>query len=155
VRAHGGGGSSGPYRGAKFSLYEGGVRVPAIISWPGQIPKDQIRKQMATGCDWYPTILELCQLPAAEHRIDGKSLMPIINDATAPSAHRSFNWKSEGSWSIREGNWKLIVTGEKTELYNIPNDPGEVRNLAGVSPEIVTRLKSLSHDYWQSLPQKN
>ncbi len=151
VRAHSGGGSSGPYRGAKFSLYEGGLRIPAIISWPGHVPENQVRSQMATGCDWFPTILSLCNLPAASHRIDGKSLMPIIRSKDATSAHTSFNWKSGKALAIREGRWKLVVTGKKVELYDIPNDLGEARNLADERPEVVTHLKSVSQAYWQSI----
>jgi len=151
VRAHGGGGSSGPYRGAKFNLYEGGLRVPAIISWPAHLPMNQVRRQMATGCDWYPTILELCNLPAADHKIDGKSLVPIIKSEEVPSAHKRFNWKFRGSIAVREGRWKLVVTGDKTELYDIPNDLGEANNLANASPEIVAHLKKVSHAYWSSI----
>jgi|TARA_B110000879_G_scaffold59311_1_gene83338 arylsulfatase A-like enzyme len=154
VRAHGGGGSTGPYRGYKFSLYEGGLRVPAIISWPGHLPENQVRSQMVTGCDWYPTILKLCKLNAASHKIDGQSLVPIIASADAPTAHKSFNWKSGKSWSVREGNWKLIVTGNKTELYDIPNDPGEAKNLATRNPETVIHLKKVSQKYWSSINDK-
>ena len=154
VRAHSGGGSSGPYRGAKFSLYEGGLRIPAIISWPGHVPENQVRSQMATGCDWFPTILSLCSLPAASHRIDGKSLMPIIKSEDVPSAHTSFNWKSGRALAIREGRWKLVVTGKKVELYDIPNDLGEARNLADERPEVVTHLKSVSQAYWKSIVVK-
>ncbi|MFT6794754.1 MAG: arylsulfatase A [Rubritalea sp.] len=154
VRAHGGGGSAGPYRGYKFSLYEGGLRVPAIISWPGHLPENQVRSQMVTGCDWYPTILKLCKLNAASHKIDGQSLVPIIASADAPTAHKSFNWKSGKSWSVREGNWKLIVTGNKTELYDIPNDPGEAKNLATRNPETVIHLKKVSQKYWSSINDK-
>jgi len=154
VRAHGGGSSAGPYRGYKFSLYEGGLRVPAIISWPGHLPENQVRSQMVTGCDWYPTILKLCKLNAASHKIDGQSLVPIIASADAPTAHKSFNWKSGKAWSVREGNWKLIVTGNKTELYDIPNDPGEAKNLATRNPETVIHLKKLSQKYWSSINDK-
>ena len=154
VRAHGGGGSSGPHRGAKFSLYEGGLRIPAIISWPGHLPENQPRNQVATGCDWYPTILELCKLPPAAHKIDGKSLMSIMNSADAPSAHRSFNWKSGRSWAVREGKWKLVVTGKKIELYDIPNDLGEAKNLANAYPEVVARLENVSQEYWKSITVK-
>jgi arylsulfatase A len=154
VRAHGGGGSAGPYRGYKFSLYEGGLRVPAIISWPGHLPENQVRSQMVTGCDWYPTILKLCKLNAASHKIDGQSLVPIIEAADAPTAHKSFNWKSGKAWSVREGNWKLIVTGNKTELYDIPNDPGEAKNLATRNPETVIHLKKVSQKYWSSINDK-
>ena len=64
-RAFWGGGSAGIHRGAKFSLFEGGIRVPAIISWPGQLPENQVRSQAAYGCDWLPTIAELCGADAA------------------------------------------------------------------------------------------
>lgn len=154
VRAHGGGGSSGPYRGAKFSLYEGGIRVPAIISWPGRLPENEVRDQMATGCDWYPTILELCGLPPANHKIDGKSLVPIIEAPDAPEIHKNFHWKSGRAWSVREGKWKLVVTGERSELYDIPNDPGEARNLTAEHPEVVVRLRKVSQDYWKSIGGK-
>ncbi|KRP36059.1 MAG: sulfatase [Opitutaceae bacterium BACL24 MAG-120322-bin51] len=155
VRAHGGGGSAGPYRGYKFSLYEGGIRVPAIISWPGHLPENQVRSQMVTGCDWYPTILSLCRLNAASHKIDGQSLVPIIEAVDAPTAHKSFNWKSGESWSVREGKWKLIVSGNETELYDIPNDLGEVNNLATENPETVIHLKKVSQKYWSSINEKN
>jgi len=154
VRAHKGGGSSGPHRGAKFTLYEGGIRIPAIISWPGHIPENQARGQFATGCDWYPTILELCGLPAAKHRIDGKSLTVIIKSADAPTAHKNFHWKMGKAWAVRQDKWKMVVTGKKTELYDIPNDLGEAKNLAGEFPEVVTHLKKLSQEYWQGITKK-
>ena len=150
VRAHGGGGSSGPYRGSKGSLYEGGLRVPAIISWLGHLPENQVRNQMATGCDWYPTILDLCELPAAKHRIDGKSLTPILTNAAAPSAHEDFYWKFRDTWVVREGKWKLMVSPKKTELYDIPNDPGEATNLADEYPAVVTRLMNIGKEYRDS-----
>ncbi|YCM45796.1 sulfatase-like hydrolase/transferase [Verrucomicrobiaceae bacterium 227] len=151
VRAHHGGGSAGPHRGAKFSLYEGGIRVPAIISWPGKLPENETRNQIATACDWYPTLLELCELPAAGHKLDGRSLIPVIKSAETPAAHESFNWKSGEAIAIREGKWKLIMTGNKIELYDLPNDLGESRNLAKEDPEIVERLQKKSQDYWQSI----
>lgn len=154
VRAHGGGGDAGPYRGAKFSLYEGGLRVPAIISFPGQLPENQVRHQMATGCDWYPTILELCGLQAPAHKIDGKSLVPVITSAKASTAHQRFNWKSGKALAIREKQWKLIVTGDQTELYDIPKDPGESMNLAEEYPEVVAQLLKQSRLYWKSITVK-
>jgi arylsulfatase A-like enzyme len=155
VRAHGGGGNSGPYRGAKFSLYEGGLRVPAIISWPGHLPENEVRSQMATGCDWYPTILALCALPAASHQLDGKSLIPILTSKDAPSAHPRFHWKSGRAWAVRNQGWKLIVTGDTTELYQISRDPGEAKNLAGEHPEVVARLTASSQEYWRGVTPKN
>ena len=153
VRAHKGGGSAGPHRGAKFSLYEGGIRVPAIISWPGNLPQNEVRKQIATGCDWFPTIMELCKIPAAEHKIDGKSLLPVINSKSARSAHKIFHWKSGNSVAVREGKWKLVMSGKKAELFDLPNDLGESHNLVKEHPEMVERLRGKSAVYWQSVGQ--
>ena len=69
-RAHFGGGSSGPYRGAKFSMFEGGLRVPAIISWPGKLPEGAVRDQVSHSCDWlpHPRGIGRCEVAAQGHR---------------------------------------------------------------------------------------
>ena len=157
-RAHFGGGNAGPYRGEKFSLFEGGIRVPAIISWPGSIPDNQVRDQFATGSDWYPTILQLTNSRGARHRLDGKSLYPILWSETAPSEHKVFHWQSGGGrdnpqWAVREGNWKLVVNGnhtqpdEKVFLSNLAESIAETENRTGANPEIVERLTKL-HEGW-------
>ncbi len=151
VRAHKGGGSAGPHRGGKFSLYEGGIRVPAIISWPGKLPQNEVRTQIATGCDWFPTVLELCGVPAADHKIDGKSLVPVIKSAEAKTRHQEFHWKSGRATAVRQGKWKLIMTEKKTDLFDLPNDLGEAKNLAAQNPEMVAKLTKASHQYWQSI----
>jgi len=151
VRAHGGGGNAGPHRGAKFSLYEGGIRVPAMISWPGNIPENVVRNQVATGCDWYPTLMELCEIPPSDHPLDGRSLLPIIRSEKAPTAHQRFHWKSGQAIAVREGRWKLIMTGKRVELYDLPNDLGEAQNLAEKFPEIVKRLQEESQSYWRRI----
>ena len=151
VRAHSGGGNAGPHRGAKFSLYEGGIRVPAMISWPGNIPENVVRNQVATGCDWYPTLMELCEIPPSDHPLDGRSLLPIIRSEKAPTAHQRFHWKSGQAIAVREGRWKLIMTGKRVELYDLPNDLGEAQNLAEKFPEIVKRLQEESQIYWRRI----
>ncbi|RME89872.1 MAG: sulfatase [Verrucomicrobia bacterium] len=157
-RAHRGGGSAGPYRGHKFSLFEGGIRLPAIISWPGHLPEGEVRDQLATACDWLPTVLDLCGLPPATHRIDGRSLRAVLASAEAPSPHERFFWQSGGGrsrpqWAVREGPWKLVVHGigagpdEQTFLANLTEDPGERHNRAADYPELVRRL-TRAHEDW-------
>jgi arylsulfatase A-like enzyme len=164
-RTFGGGGSAGPYRGAKFSLFEGGVRVPAIIRWPGHLPASQVREQMATSVDWLPTILQLCDVTTPSHKIDGHSLVPMLIDATARSPHKQFHWQSgrglagQPQWAVREGTWKLIGNPKDTSnkaplakadrrfLINLADDIGEARNVADQYPEIVGRLEA-AHDAW-------
>ena len=86
-----GGGYAGPYRGAKFSLFEGGIRVPAIVSLPGVVPAGQVRDQLATAVDWLPTIAEVtgARLPGA--KIDGKSLLTLIQSGDAPPCPQGFS----------------------------------------------------------------
>lgn len=161
-RAHSGGGSSGPYRGAKFSLFEGGIRVPAVISWPGQLPQGEARSQLAHGCDWLPTLASLSGVPLVESDIDGVNLAPVLKSMTAPSPHGLIHWHvgdKNGQWAVRDGDWKLIGKAQDTSggqlsaadkelfLSNLTEDPAEQKNLAERHPEIVGKLKS-AHENW-------
>lgn len=158
-RSFGGGGSAGPYRGAKFSLFEGGIRVPAIISWPEHLPEDEVRGQLATSCDWLPTIAELCNVDVPQHKLDGQSLVTVINSAEASSPHRVFHWQSGNQWAVRAGDWKLIgnprdtshraplTDSDKRFLVNLSKDVGEMRNVAAEHPEIVARLEQLYEEW--------
>ena len=153
VRAHGGGGSAGPYRGAKFSLFEGGIRLPGMISWPGheeQIPNGAVRGQIVHACDWMPTLAELSGVKLLDKDIDGKSIAAVIKSADAPSPHDVLHWHvTGGQWAVREGDWKLIGNvldssgGKLTEadkklfLSNVSTEVSETRNLAAEHPEIV------------------
>ena len=161
TRAFGGGGSAGPYRGAKFSLFEGGIRVPAIISWPGTIPEGQQRGQLATGCDWLPTLADYCGVDVDGGELDGRSLRPIFEDPKADSPHETFQWqfgRGHGAqWAVRQGPWKLIGNPRDTSepqrsrdgrgsdaklfLANLDQDVSESTNLADEHPEVVERLQ--------------
>ncbi|RKD87822.1 sulfatase family protein [Mangrovibacterium diazotrophicum] len=150
-RAHHGGGSAGVYRGSKFSLFEGGIRVPAAISWPGHLKEGEVRGQIAVNADWMPTLAEMCGIDLDTSDLDGKSLMPIIDNSKAESNHNAFCWKFGNSWAARNGDWKLLghpfVNGEKFSaqdslfLVNLVNDPGEQTNLAKQYPEKVKELE--------------
>jgi arylsulfatase A-like enzyme len=95
--------------------------------------------------------MELCKIPAAEHKIDGKSLLPVINSKSASSAHKIFHWKSGNSVAVREGKWKLVMSGKKVELFDLPNDLGESRNLIKEHPKTVKKLREQSAIYWRSV----
>ena len=161
-RAHFGGGSAGPYRGAKGSLYEGGLRVPAFISWPGHIPQGEVRKQMAVAPDWLPTIADLCGAILPNATLDGKSLRPILKSNDAPENHEIFHWTFQKRWAIRKGKWKLLydpldTTHERNpgpnkeeDLYflvNLEEDIGEKRNLASDHPNVLKEMIEL-HEAW-------
>ncbi len=162
-RAHFGGGSAGPYRGAKFSLFEGGIRLPAIISWPTKLPQGEVRDQVGHACDWLPTLAELCGIdpPAAE--LDGKSLVGVIGSKDAPSPHEVLHWQTGtgrgAQWAVREGKWKLLGNARDTSdgktpperfplfLADLESDVSETKNYAADHPDIVRHLQEL-HDRW-------
>ncbi|MFY0627939.1 MAG: sulfatase-like hydrolase/transferase [Reichenbachiella sp.] len=151
-RTFGGGGSAGIYRGAKFSLFEGGIRVPAIISWPGKIPQNKVRNQMAVNVDWFPTILDYQGIKYDPDEFEGLSLKKLIQD-NAASPHESFWWwKSKKEWAVRKGDWKLLKNPtdptkrapihKKDSLFlvNIRQNPEELVNEAAKNPEVVKDL---------------
>lgn len=158
-RAHYGGGSSGPYRGAKFSVFEGGIRLPAMISWPGHIPEGAVRTQMAHGCDWMPTLAELCDVPLPKADLTGRSLVPVLLSPDAPSPHTTLQWMLGKQWAVREGPWKFlhnpIDTADSVKnrlapmdktwfLVDLDHDVGERTNVARLHPDIVERLRKLA-----------
>ena len=163
VRTFGGGGSAGIYRGAKFSLFEGGIRVPAIISWPGHLPADQVRGQLATSCDWFPTLANLTGIPLPSHKIDGIDITELIQSGSADTPHSVFHWQTGGgrnpAWAVRQGPWKLlgnpndtsrrapITKSDKLFLVNLDEDPSELTNLADQHPERVAAMQKL-HEEW-------
>ena len=163
-RTFSGGGSAGPYRGAKFSLFEGGIRVPAIVSWPGRIPAGQVRDQFATACDWYPTIAQLTGVDLPNHTLDGRSIVDVIQSPTAKSPHSNFHWMLGKQWAVRNGDWKLIGNPRDTSnkakleqqddrfLVNLSDDISEMKNLRSAHPDVVNRLETLHKAWLDGLP---
>ena len=154
-RTFGGGGYAGNYSGSKFSLLEGGIRVPAMISWPGKIPKNETRDQLSVNVDWFPTLAELCNIPLPDRKIDGKSLVRVIGSSNAATPHESFMWQSGGGdnpqWAVRQGDWKLlhnpigyksadVSNSQQLYLFNMKSDMEERKNESKQHPEIVDAL---------------
>ena len=158
-RAGFGGGNAGPYRGAKFSLFEGGIRVPCIVSWPGTLPEGETRTQPVTSMDWLPTLAQICGAPRPRRKLDGESILSVLQASNAPSPQDAFHWQLEKQWAVRKGDWKLVVNGrdtiltnqlaetDKIFLSNLAESPSETNNLAGRYPEKVNELTRL-HQAW-------
>ncbi len=155
--AFGGGGNSGKWRGAKATYYEGGIRVPAMISFPSKLPKGVVRDQAISCMDWFPTIMDLCGVPLPGVKLDGQSVMPIIESADTPSHHKVMHWHFEQRWAVREGDWKLISAphGEPEFLGNLADEEPERKNHIKEEPEIAEKLFHL-HDDWikEVMPKK-
>jgi len=152
VRTFGGGGSAGPFRGGKTSLFEGGIRVPAIISWRGHLPEGKVSSFPVMSMDLLPTIAELCGISNLPKGIEGKSLVKTIHHNTSPG-HGLMFWQLGKQWAVREGDWKLIgnpvdpsdrysLDAEKDGLFlsNLKVDSTESVNLATQYPEKVDHL---------------
>lgn len=155
-----GGGSAGDLRGAKFSCYEGGLRVPAIISYPKSLPKNEVRDQVAMGADWFPTILDLCDIQKPNVLLDGRSLVKVLKSNKEKTPHQVINWEVYNSWAVRKGDYKLVATDHlrnKTytyELFNMVADKNETCNLALTHPEIVKDLVR-EHELWKQDVENN
>lgn len=145
--AHGGGGNTGKWIGAKGSFLEGGVRVPAIVSWPAKLPKGIVRDQAVTIMDWFPSLVEWCGAEMPGAALDGRSLQAVIDSADAPSAHPVLYFQWQSRWAVREGDWKLIREGKRTTLHNLADEAPEAKDYLGEKPEIAASLRA-RYDAW-------
>lgn len=143
------GGTAGKLRGHKGSLFDGGIREPAIMSYPRRIPAAQVCDEVGVMMDVVPTILSLtgCGL-SADHGVDGLDLSDVLT-AEGKSPHGEVFWEYGKQAAVRDNNWKLVlngkldfgrVAGESLHLSDMSVDPGEQVNLSGEFPEIVERL---------------
>ena len=146
-----GGGSTGKWIGRKGNFLEGGIRVPAIISYPSKLPQGAIRNQIITAMDWFPTVLDLCDIKqkANSPKLDGHNIVPIIKDKKANSNYSRLHFAWGNNWAVREGAWKLIgnKNNSKMSLHNLTDKKPEVINYAKDKPDIVKHLLSL-HKSW-------
>jgi arylsulfatase A-like enzyme len=147
-----------PLRSGKGWLYEGGIRAPLIIRWPGAMVGSRTIEQPATSMDLYPTLLEMAGIPAkpAQH-VDGISLAPAL-EGWGGSEHEALFWHfphyhgsgNVPSGAVRVGDYKLIEWFEdgRVELYDLAADLGETEDLAVVMPEVTEELRTLL-DEWR------
>ncbi|WP_200977786.1 arylsulfatase [Echinicola sp. 20G] len=143
--------SNGPLRGIKRDLYEGGIRVPLIVSWPGTIEAGSTNDHISAFWDFYPTLSEVGGLKKPPNS-DGISFYPsLIGNLNAQEEHDYLYWEyhgESGKQAVRMGNWKAVRTdirkGNKTiELFDLSNDLGEATNVADLYPEVTAKADSI------------
>lgn len=150
-----------PLRGGKGWLYEGGIREPLIIRWPGEIPAKSVCHEPVISTDFYPTILKSAGLPLLpeQHR-DGKSLTPLFQKGSLDREALFWHWphySNHGQQSpagvIRLGRYKLIEYYEngKIQLFNLDEDIGEQHNLAAEKPDLAKKLKRRLHKWLEEV----
>lgn len=151
-------------RGQKGSVYEGGIRVPMLVRWPGKIQAAQYAQPVA-HIDVLPTILEACGVEQDEPAVDGRSFWPLVSGTSAEWPQRTLfaQWhrgdapQRYRSCAAHDGRWKLVrnepssrdarMADEQFELYEVGSDPYEMHNVAAEKPAVVQRLKR-EYDRW-------
>lgn len=132
-----------PFRGRKGDLYDGGIRTPGIICWPGKL-QPGVHDMPLSVTDWMPTLCALagCALPG-DWKLDGQDMLPMLTGGPTRPGSRIFYWKGpEQASAVREDHWKLIVTHKRAELYNLSEDIGEKHDLAAKHPDLVRKLRA-------------
>lgn len=142
-----------PLRGGKGSTFEGGVRVPFLVSWPARLAKGRDYDKPVSSLDVFATAMALTGAkPTAGHTLEGVDLMPYLSGQREGSPHERLFWRSGGGaqWAVREGNWKLVGTAkQEPQLFNLADDIGEANDLATAQPQVVVRLRK-AYDEWNT-----
>jgi arylsulfatase A-like enzyme len=150
-------GSAEPLRGKKGSSYEGGVREPAIMRWPGKIRAGQVNDEILTAMDLLPTFAKLAGAKVPTDRIiDGKDIWPVLaNQAKSPHQAFFYHQLSEIK-AVRSGKWKLHVEGDKpVALYNLENDISESINVLNENKQIATQLLTYIKEFQEDIKNNN
>lgn len=136
------GSSNYPFSGVKGTQLEGGIRVPGVIAWPGQLPAGAVYKQPLSTLDLLPTFVSAAGGDAQSiEDIDGVDMLPYLRGETEQRPHETLYWKMECRGAIRDGDWKLLRFPDRpAELYNLADDPGEQNDLAVEKREITKQL---------------
>ena len=153
-----------PLRSGKGSLYEGGIRVPLIVKWPGRISPHTLTSLPVTTMDFYPTILEMTNSHGDESHnknIDGVSLVPVLTGQSKSLERETLFWHYPHYYpnatkpvsAMRKGDWKLLhyFEDDSIELYNLDDDQGETDDLSGQLPELRNRLYNMLQIWRQEI----
>jgi arylsulfatase A-like enzyme len=156
------GGTAGSLKGHKFSLYEGGIRVLGIVSWPARIPGGQVIDSPGVAMDVFPTFLKAAGGDPGAYGVDGIDLMPLLVGGESGSDREIF-WEMREQTAMRRGPWKLVLKGQLVEgappedevhLANLDEDIGERRNLAGEFRELATELTAVAEAWRVGIEQR-
>jgi arylsulfatase A len=147
----------GPLFHRKASVWEGGIRVPALVRWPGHIPAGRVSHQVGMTMDLTASILAAAGVAAsadtpADSRLEGVNLLPIL-EGRAPELERTLFWRVVGAarqqQAVRRGRWKLVVDQGRPLLFDLSKDIGERTDLIAQHADVATTLKA-ALDLWQT-----
>lgn len=152
-------GSPGPYRGGKHTQFEGGVRVPFIVRWPGKVPADRVNKTSVISLiDWLPTLCALTDTKNTVRNLDGENVADIWLGSPRTRKRPLFwrNNSTNGRTAVRIGDWKFYDYKKPGGplLYNLTKDPGETRNLFKQNPKVVAQMRAAIAEWSATLPKE-
>jgi arylsulfatase A-like enzyme len=134
-------GDNTPLRGGKRLLFEGGIRVPLFLRWPGVTTPGARHGDAVSSLDLFPTILAAADVePPPRLALDGQNLAPYLLGTQLGSTHEALFWRDGSNRAVRRGDWKLVQAGDFVWLFDLASDPGEHTNLAAAHPDVVDDL---------------
>jgi len=137
-----GNGGNAPLKGSKSTMWEGGLRVPFIASWPGRLPVGKVTDEFLTSLELVPTLLAACEAKAPEGvKLDGFDMLPVLR-GEAKSSRKEMFWQRRGDKAVRFENWKWLEFEKGSGLYDLRSDPGEKNDLAKEKPAIVKAMRA-------------
>lgn len=143
-------GNNFPLRGWKTQLYEGGIRVPALVNWPGHVKPGTADFPIHVS-DWLSTLCHLtgCDCSLQDIKTDGQNIWPFLTGEQQAPDNRQMYWKTAQSYAVREGRWKLLLhrNGNKAELYDLENDFREMQDISKTNPQKTEQLLELLEDF--------
>lgn len=162
-------GRNTPFRGFKFSTFDGGMHVPGLMHWPGKIPAGKTVREIVMTADIFPTACRLAGVPLPNRTLDGRDVWAVATEG-ARSPHEYVAWAEGPQLAIRRGAWKLVLNGvthdgtpdgnkplqgeDAVFLSNVEEDPGESHNLRHQHPEITDELQTLVHQWRQDVEKR-
>jgi arylsulfatase A-like enzyme len=165
------GANNQPLSGSKYNVFEGGLRVPMIISWPGRIPGGLTYNHVTSALDVVPTLLDVAGVEEAPNLRGHSLIKPLKNNAPVVPGERTLFWRFNDQWAIRRGDWKLVLGQKnladkhtsqivfneaavgKVSLFNLAVDPGEMNDLAADPDPAIQAIKAdlqARYDAWNA-----
>ena len=145
-----------PYKGGKFTNFEGGVNVPCIVKWKGHLQEGQVYDKPISSLDLFATAIEVSECPLPHDReYDGVNLIPFLSGENSGQPHEGFYWRADHIHAMRKGDYKFMMSTRDNwaELYKISEDKYEEYDLSLEHPEIIKRLQ-IDFDEWQKTLMK-
>jgi len=163
------GGGTCSLKGHKFSVFDGGIRSPALFSWPARVRPGTEVRELGLAMDVFPTLLGAAGGDAGAYELDGRDVLPMIADG-ARSPHDEVFWEMGRQTAVRRGRWKLVLNGQLVEsdrtqrpmgppeeavfLADLEADPGETRNLRDAHPEVVRELRAAAERWREGIEDR-